>query len=255
VGKGFDLIIWPETALPLVFDEEVYVKRLVKTIPSVTDSYLVLGTLTKDNRGRFYNTAYVLGPGGDECIYNKVHLVPFGEYTPCRTYLSFLDKMSVANGEFYPGRTLKPVVSGAGKLGVLICYEGIFPDISREIVRNGAQVLINMTNDAWYDNTSAPYQHLAFYVFRAVETDRYVIRSSNTGISAIIDPRGRIVKKAPMFTEASLKGEFVLKDSKTFYVKHGDYFVLLSLIVLAALCVIHFFIKRLNPGDAGDDRA
>jgi apolipoprotein N-acyltransferase len=100
-------------------------------------------------------------------------------------------------------------------------------------VREGAQVLVNLTNDAWYDRTSAPFQHFAFYIFRAIETDRYVLRAANTGISAIIDPQGRIETKTPIFTEEVLKGSFAMRNTKTFYVRFGDYFIVIAFFVLA----------------------
>ena len=103
--------------------------------------------------------------------------------------------MSVQIGEFFPGKSYTPIHTALGNIGVLVCYEGVFPHITRETVRNGAEVLVNITNDAWYDRTSAPYQHLAFYVFRAVESDRYVLRAANTGISAIIDPKAAFTER------------------------------------------------------------
>ena len=117
-----------------------------------------------------------------------------------------------------------------GNIGILICYEGAFPYITIETVREGAQVLVNLTNDAWYDRTSAPFQHFAFYIFRAIETDRYLLRAANTGISAIIDPKGRVDAKTSIFTEEILKGSFAMKDTKTFYVRYGDYFILLAFL-------------------------
>jgi apolipoprotein N-acyltransferase len=111
-------------------------------------------------------------------------------------------------------------------------------------VAKGAQFLVNLTNDAWYERTSAPYQHLAFYVFRAVETDRYILRAANTGISAIIDPRGRITARTPIFEERVLKGSFALRDNLTLYVRYGDYFILVSFIFLAILTVVQFLRKK-----------
>jgi len=134
-----------------------------------------------------------------------------------------------------PGDGHIPIKTDIGNIGILICYEGVFPYITNETVRQGAQVLINLTNDAWYDRTSAPYQHFAFYIFRAIETDRYLIRAANTGISAIIDPKGHVKARTPIFTEEILKGAFAMRDTKTFYVRYGDYFVLLALVALVIL--------------------
>ena len=192
--------------------------------------------MSRDLKGNYYNTAYVIGKQGQiEGSYSKVHLVPFGEYTPLTAYFPFLKNMSVAVGDFSSGPTHDPVITGAGKIGVLICFEGVFPEITRETVKDGAEVLVNITNDAWYNRTSAPYQHFAFYIFRAVETDRYVLRAANTGISAVIDPRGRIVGKTGLFEERVLNGFFSLRDGETIYVRYGDYFVFLAFLFLAAL--------------------
>jgi len=244
-GKGVNLVVWPETAMPLIFDREPYVKQYIGGLPSVTGADLLFGTISRDQEGKFHNSAYVLGPGGrEEGIYSKGHLVPFGEYTPLRAWLPFLERLSVQIGEFFPGRNHDPIPSDAGKLGVLICYEGVFPYITRDTVRRGAEVLVNITNDAWYDRTSAPYQHLAFYVFRAIESDRYVLRAANTGISAFIDPRGRIRGKTPIFEPAVITGGFTLRNTITPYMRYGDYFVLLSAIFLAAIIPAGLRIRR-----------
>jgi apolipoprotein N-acyltransferase len=225
--------------MPLIFDQEIHVKKYIGELPSITGSLLLFGTISRDDGGKFHNSAYVLGPNGrEEGRYDKRHLVPFGEYTPLRAWLPFLEKMSVQIGEFFPGKSYAPIHTLLGNVGVLICYEGVFPHITRETVRNGAEVLVNITNDAWYDRTSAPYQHLAFYVFRAVESDRYVLRAANTGISAIIDPQGRIHGKTPIFEPAVVKGGFSLKDTLTPYVRYGDYFVLLCVVLLAVIMIL-----------------
>jgi len=143
--------------------------------------------------------------------------------------------MPCITGDFFSGKGHVPISTDIGKVGILICYEGVFPYITNETVRNGAQVLVNITNDAWFGRSSAPYQHLAFYLFRAVETDRYVLRAANTGVSAVIDPRGRITTRTPTFEEAVLKGTFSMRDDQTFYVRYGDYFLLACFVVLIGL--------------------
>ncbi len=172
--------------------------------------------------------------------------MPFGEYTPLVSYLPFLEKLTAAGGDFVPGDGHIPIKTDIGNIGVLICYEGVFPYITNETVRQGAQVLVNLTNDAWYDRTSAPYQHFAFYIFRAIETDRYLLRAANTGISAIIDPKGHVEAETPIFTEEILRGSFAMKDKKTFYVRYGDYFILLALIALIALAIAGWRRKSSN---------
>ncbi len=245
--KGSNLVVWPETAMPLIFDQEEHVRRYIRALPSLTGSYLLFGTISRDTMGKFRNSAYVLGPHGhEEGGYSKTHLVPFGEYTPLRAYLPFLERLSVQIGEFFPGQSPAPIRTGMGNIGVLICYEGVFPGITNEEVRRGAQVLVNITNDAWYDRTSAPYQHFAFYIFRAIESDRWVLRSANTGISAIIDSSGRVRGKTAIFQPAVLTGGFALKDTTTFYVRHGDYFVFVMLLLLAGAITTGLLKQRRN---------
>jgi len=238
-GRASDLVVWPETAMPFIFDEEIHANRYVKDLPSVMNTNLLFGTISKNASGRYRNASYAIGKTGDTVgIYNKVHLVPFGEYTPLVSYIPFLEKLTAAGGDFVPGDGHIPIKTDIGNIGVLICYEGVFPYITNETVRQGAQVHINLTNDAWYDRTSAPYQHFAFYIFRAIETDRYLVRAANTGISAVIDPRGRTEARTPIFTEEILKGTFAMRDTKTFYVRYGDYFVLLALVILVILAIV-----------------
>ncbi|MCX5808736.1 MAG: apolipoprotein N-acyltransferase, partial [Proteobacteria bacterium] len=242
-GRNADIVIWPETAMPFVFDDEIHINRFIKEVPIALQTNLLFGTVSKDKSGRYRNSAYVYGndgmPAGN---YSKVHLVPFGEYTPLISYFPFLLKLTAAGGDFAPGESHKPIATPLGKIGILICYEGAFPSITIETVRKGAQVLVNLTNDAWYDKSSAPYQHLVFYVFRAVEADRYVLRAANTGISTIIDPRGRIKEQTGLFVESTFTGMFSLKTEKTPYVTYGDYFILFSFLCLLVICVLKLLI-------------
>ena len=239
-----DLVIWPETAMPFVFGAEP-AGNIVAALSKTLSTHLLFGTLSRDGQGRFYNSAYVYGKEGEFVgKYDKVHLVPFGEYTPLLHYFPFLEKISAATGDFFSGKGHEPIATQFGKVGMLICYEGTFPYITVDTARRGAQVLVNITNDAWFGRSSAPYQHLAFYIFRAVETDRFVLRAANTGVSAIIDPRGRTTSHTDIFEAAVLRGTFGMRDGQTFYVRHGDYFVALCLIILLGLILGGFFVQR-----------
>jgi apolipoprotein N-acyltransferase len=247
-GRTADLIVWPETAMPFIFDQEIYANKYVKALPADVNATILFGTISKNKSGRYRNSAYVIGKTGDtEGIYSKVHLVPFGEYTPLLSYLPFLEKLTAAGGDFVSGDGHGPVKTEMGNIGILICYEGAFPYITIETVRAGAQVLVNLTNDAWYDRTSAPFQHFSFYIFRAIETDRYLLRAANTGISAIIDPKGRVDAKTSIFTEDILKGSFAMRDTKTFYVRYGDYFVLFAILVLLVAVIAGWRYSTKTP--------
>jgi apolipoprotein N-acyltransferase len=244
-GSNVDFVVWPETALPLVFNEEIYVGKHIRTLPPMVNSPLLFGTIWKDRSGRLYNSSYVLGKNGDVSgIYNKAHLVPFGEYTPLVRYLPFLQKITAQGAGFASGEGHDPIITSIGNVGILICYEGAFSYITNITVAKGAQFLVNLTNDAWYERTSAPFQHLSFYIFRAVETDRYLLRAANTGISAIIDPRGRITARTPIFEARVLKGNFGLRDNITLYVRYGDYFILIAFLFLIIVSAVQLLRKK-----------
>jgi len=243
-ARSVDLVIWPETAMPFVFDGDP-AKTVITALPEMLSTHLLLGTLFRDGQGRFYNSAYIFGKKGQLVgRYDKVHLVPFGEFTPLRDYFPFLEKISVATGDFFSGSGHDPIATELGKVGLLICYEGTFPYITVDTARRGAQVLVNITNDAWFGRSSAPFQHLAFYTFRAIETDRFVLRAANTGVSAIIDPRGRIIARTNIFERTVLKGTFAMRDGQTFYVRHGDYFVVLCVAMMVGLILRGLLLSR-----------
>lgn len=234
-GPGASLIVWPETAMPFIFDHDP-AKQSVSEIPAAVSSSLLFGTISRDNANRYYNSATAIASDGKLLgTYSKVHLVPFGEFTPLREYFPFLGNISVQIGDFFSGESHRPIKTDVGSIGVLICFEGVFPGITNETVREGANVLVNITNDAWFGKSSAAYQHLGFYVFRAIETDRWILRSANTGISAIIDPQGHIRAGTGIFEKTVLTGQFAMKQTQTFYVRHGDYFIFFVALALASL--------------------
>ncbi len=206
-----DLLVWPETALPFFLQELTHEGARVRNLARTKETFLLTGSPAYEfdvahNRYIMYNRAFLLGPeGGTKGQYDKMHLVPFGEYIPLGEILP-LTKLVQAIGDFREGVDGQPLVGGNLALGVLICYETIFPILAQERVANGANVLVNMSNDAWFGHTSAPRQHLQLATLRAVEQGRYMIRSTNTGISAIIDPRGRIVQETELFKTASVSG-------------------------------------------------
>ncbi len=187
------------------------------------------------------NSAYLLRPDGAVAgRYDKVHLVPYGEYVPLRRLFPFIGKLVAGVGDFRPGKGFDPLVSDGRRLGVLICYEAIFPEAARDYKRNRADLLVNITNDAWFGRTSAPYQHLSMTVFRAIENRLYLVRAANTGISAVIDPTGKILSRTGVFERTVLKGEVKFIDEKTFYAAYGDLFVYLCGIVL----ILYYFIQK-----------
>jgi apolipoprotein N-acyltransferase len=240
-----ELIIWPETATPFFFQDEKEYQPIVLNIPQKANAYLLFGTPSyKVDKGKVnhYNSAFLVSPSGALIgRYDKIHLVPFGEYVPLSEILFFVgSSLGEGIGDFKSGREIRTLSTPKGRFGVLICFEIIFPDLCRKFVKNGAEFLVTITNDAWFGETSAPYQHLAIAAFRAVENRVFIPRAANTGISAIIDPRGRIVSRGDIFTEETLSGTLRLSNVKTFYTLYGDVFAWLCsglsvLLLLSAL--------------------
>lgn len=203
-----DLLIWPETSMPFYFQDAGVFGTQVREFVETTNVPLILGAPayreTTDFEFNFFNRAFLLTPGIDAPQwYDKVHLVPFGEYVPLNDWLP-LEKLASGAGDFHPGTRLHPLEARGMRLGLLICYEAIFPELTQKRVSNGADVLVNISNDAWFGRSSAPFQHLAQTRMRAVEQCRWIARSTNTGISAFIDPLGRLVASTPLFSDEVL---------------------------------------------------
>jgi apolipoprotein N-acyltransferase len=171
----------------------------------------------------------MLSPRGDLVLrYHKIQLVPFGEYVPLQPLITLGGRVAAKVieqvADFTPGT--EPVVGEAlgHRLGVFICYEAVFPHLVRRFAASGAELLVNITNDAWYGRTSAPHQHLAMTAFRAVENGRYLVRAANTGITAVVDPRGRVLERTELFERRAIVREVPIVPGLTFYARHGDVF-------------------------------
>jgi apolipoprotein N-acyltransferase len=170
--------------------------------------------------------------------YDKVHLVPFGEYIPYQKLFFFVDKISTEAGNFSPGdRVVVTPLDSQRSVGTFVCYEAVVPDLVRQFARDGSQLLVNVTNDAWFGESPAPFQHLAMARMRAIENHRYLLRAANNGISAIIDPVGRVVKAAPRNQRMILEGHFNLDTQRTIYSQYGDVFAWLCLIASATALI------------------
>lgn len=260
--EGNDLVIWPEAATPFLFEMEKGYKVEVMDLVRSHRTPLLFGspTLRYYPTGRPYllNSAYLLSEDGLLLgRYDKRHLVPFGEYIPLHSsVLFFLDKLVEGIGDFEAGTTatVLPVpangrngASAAGppaRFGVVICYEVIFPNLVRDFAANGADFMVTITNDAWFGDSAAPYQHFGMVVLRAVETRRAFARSANTGISGFIDPQGRILEATPIFKEAAFSGRIPLDRRQTFYTRHGDVFAYACVIITG----LFFLLARRQGG-------
>ncbi|HMK65469.1 MAG TPA: apolipoprotein N-acyltransferase, partial [Thermodesulfobacteriota bacterium] len=238
-----DLIVWPETAVPFYFMNENRLTPEIFRLARNTGSCLLFGSpavrVEKDQM-QFYNRAYLLSPEGRVAYYDKIHLVPFGEYVPLKRFLPFVGKMVQAIGDFSAGPGPIGLPLPRGKAGVLICFETIFPEISRAYKQEGCQFLVNITNDAWFGKTSAPYQHLSMLTFRAIENRVWIARAANTGFSAFIDSTGRITQSVPLFQSGRIYATIPLREDKTFYTRHGDLLVVFCGVIL----IIGLVLKR-----------
>ncbi|MBI2503461.1 MAG: apolipoprotein N-acyltransferase [Candidatus Latescibacteria bacterium] len=234
-GDPLDLIVFPETCLPFYFLDSRYAqyREPIAALASQLRAPLLVGSLDNEE-GDIYNRAFLLDDQGQVVGHaDKVHLVPFGEYLPLPWFFQYLEGLTAESGIFAPGASRQALPLGTTRLGVFICYESIFPEISRTLVRLGAQLLINTTNDAWFGRSAAPYQHFSMCVLRAIETGRPVVRIANTGISGLIAPSGRILVATPLFEPLALRLEVAPRTEETFYVRYGDLLLWLSGLFLA----------------------
>ncbi len=236
-----DLIVWPETALPFYYEREAEYTEIIRDFVRKTGTYNLFGSPAAIRQSGVYehrNRAFLVAPNGTTvAFYDKAHLVPYGEYVPLKKYFPFINKLVVAAGNFTPGKEGHNLDYPKARLGPLVCFEGIFADLSRAQVLSGAQLLVNITNDAWFGRSSAPYQQLSMLVFRCVEARRAAVRAANTGISAIISPQGKIEAQSPLFEEYLLVGKVPLLDGRTFYMQFGD-----TLAYACAALTVAFFI-------------
>jgi len=257
--KKADLVIWPETALPFYYGfDRLLSNQVDKHIRSSKTNFLIGSPAFKSSEKemKFYNRAYMLNRFSIVTgTYDKNHLVPFGEYVPLGNYLTFLGKITAQAGNFSIGdKTFKPLqfnihdqnvkrnLKVTHKTGVLICFEILFPSIASKFVKNGADILTTITNDAWFGHTSAALQHFSIAVFRAVENHRTVARAANTGISGFIDPKGKILETSSLFTDKTFTRQVPALNRISFYTKYGDIFAFSSIV---AICMA-FMLKGIR---------
>ncbi|UCD78841.1 MAG: apolipoprotein N-acyltransferase [Desulfobacterales bacterium] len=235
-----DLIVWPESATPFYFLYDIKPTELVfEGIERTKTDYLIGSPsfVRTDESVQYYNSAYLISPATKTMgKYDKTHLVPFGEYVPFKKWLPFLGKIVAQVGDFRAGKKGRTLAWRDQQLGIQICYEIIFPGLSRAMVQNGASLLINITNDAWFGKTSGPYQHFSMTVFRAVENRRALVRSANTGISGFIDPAGRVLASTDLLQDAVATQMIPLVEEISVYTRIGDLFAV-GCLALAALFI------------------
>jgi apolipoprotein N-acyltransferase len=253
--KKPDLIVWPEASSPGLFGEDYSVFQEISSLARNIKIPLIIGTVSRDG-SEYSNSALLINSSGKIASrYNKLHLVPFGEYIPFKKQLPFLQTI-VPIGDITPGKEYtileirNPESEIRNKFAVLICFEDLFPELSRKFRKQGAQFLVNITNDAWYKQTSAPYQHLEASVFRAVENRVFLVRAANTGISGFIDPCGKIISLVhdkggkEIFVDGYKTQEIIIpKRGLSFYNRLGDYFILVCFLFILYGIILKLKIK------------
>jgi apolipoprotein N-acyltransferase len=239
------LIVWPETAMPFYYNQHPVGTEFVNDLARQIQTPILFGSPHKENKDGqtiHYNSAYLVSETGDtQNRYDKIHLVPFGEFVPFRELLFFVEKMVEMIGDFGRGKEATLFDVAGYKAGVSICYELIFPDLIRQAVKNGANFLINITNDAWFGKSAASYQHMSMGALRAVENRVPIVRAANTGISGTIDANGALRDETDLFVEAAKITKITPRQrGLTFYTAYGDVFSWICLV----LTVVLPFIQR-----------
>ena len=257
-----DLIVWPESPAPF-FTNDPRFREAVSAMARDTRSWTVAGSIGTGATGTaspvragqtspLFNSAAWVSPNGEwSARYDKIHLVPFGEYLPFPSLFSFAGGLTKEVGEFQPGTSRKPLEAGGERLGLFICYESIFPDEVRQFADQGAQVFVNISNDGWYGDSGAYAQHLNQTRMRTVESNRWLLSATDTGVTASIDPWGRVVARIPRKQRATLVAPYALTSVTTFYTRHGDWFAYACAIIsIGALLARFTFSKNRKKADA-----
>jgi apolipoprotein N-acyltransferase len=260
--KGPKLIIWPETATPQAINRNPWLHAKVRSIARASGTYLLVGSAqypklrqreSDTARDKYFNSAFLIHPesGIDRNQeYHKIHLLPFGEYIPLKGIIPW-SRLKIPDADFYrPGKEFTVFQLPEAQFGVTICWENIFPDLVRQFVKRGAQFMVNITNEAWFGKTAAPYQFVSMSVFRAVENKVYVVRAANTGVSCVIDPYGKIADRVKdssgqdVFVRGVLTRSIIPLESKTVFTRYGDWFALLCFPCSAVFLLFAIFRKK-----------
>jgi apolipoprotein N-acyltransferase len=243
------LVVWPESPAPFYTTDPLF-RDAISSLARQGNTWVLTGSIgirnapmSASGATEIYNSGALVSPGGEwTSRYDKAHLVPFGEYVPFKRVFAFAGGLTKEVGDFSPGMSRAPLDAGGTKLGVFICYESIFPDEIRQSAAQGAQVFVNISNDGWYGDSGAYAQHLKQARMRAVENARWLLRDTNTGVTASIDPYGRVVASVPRKIRTALDAPYALSNETTFYTRHGDWFA----YACAIICLVALFIRPLQ---------
>jgi apolipoprotein N-acyltransferase len=239
-SRRHDLIVWPESPSPFYTNDPLF-RDAVSALARQSGTWVVAGSIgitpamhSAGQSSEIFNSAALVNPQGEWVgRYDKVHLVPFGEYLPFPQVFAFAGGLTKEVGEFQRGASRMPLDAGGQRLGMFICYESIFPDEVRQGPLQGAQVLVNISNDGWYGDSGAWKQHLQQTQMRAIENGRWLLAATNTGMTASVDPYGRIVAATARKIRTALAAPYALSAGTSFYTRHGDWFAYLCAIISA----------------------
>lgn len=234
----YDLIVWPESPSPFFLNDPNF-RQVMAGLARQSRTWVLTGSIGVDtatassqHKSEVFNSAGLFSPAGDLASrYDKVHLVPFGEYVPFKKFIPFMDMLTDQIGTFSWGRSWQPLQADGQRLGISICYESVFPDEVRQSARQGANVLVNLTNDGWYGDSGAWKQHLQMTQMRAIENRRWELVATNTGKTVSVDPYGRVVASTGRQIRTTLAAPYSLISGTTFYTRHGDWFAYLCAII------------------------
>lgn len=244
LAGGATFILWPESSTPFYFEHDLLRGGDIRRLAREAGATLLIGSdqveplqavAEQKAEARYYNAAFLVKPDGQVgAVYRKMHLVPFGEYVPLKDLLFFVGPIVEAVSAFTPGSDPVLLTVDGHMVSTAICYEVIFPNLIRQFVNGGSELLTTITNDAWYGRSSAAYQHWEQSSMRAIEQGRYLARAANTGISGFVDPYGRVVEKTDLFHDAILIGDLRFITDRTVYSRIGDLVAWMSLVVTLA---------------------
>jgi len=251
VENGAQFLIWPESSTPFNFEEDPdgnAVRGMVRELRTP----LLLGSdeIEPGDPPKYYNAGFMVDrAGATAAVYRKMHLVPFGEYVPFQSLLFFVAPLVEAVSAFSPGTRVTMMPVEGHMVSTAICYEVTYPSQAREAVKNGSEMLTTITNDAWYGESSAPFQHFEMAAMRAIEQGRYLVRSANTGFSGIVDPYGRVLIRTDLFETVAVVGEARFVQAKTVYATIGDLAAYVSAAIVALALALAFVEARKTHAD------
>ena len=246
-GRRPSIVAWPEVPAPLYYEDDPRFRDYANGLARATGAWLLAGVVAHTPDGAPLNSAQLVSPAGEPVSrYDKVNLVPFGEFVPWP--FGFANKISTEVGDFRAGNRIVVSKVDAHAMGAFICYESVFPDFVRRFPAGGAEVLFNLSNDGWFGKTAAREQHLRIVRMRAAENRRWILRATNNGITATIDSAGRLRGTLPSYVQAASLTGFTYIAEQTFYTRYGEWFPILCAVIAAAILLTRLRFRRIHSG-------